>query len=212
MYQEHYCLNGATCFKVNIGHSPLYNCECADGFMGQRCEFKDLDGSYSHLRRPGSRDAILETASIAGGAGVALLVCVLLTGLLYVWSKRRRKSQASASQLAPRFSLRQASHVVQIDRGAAPPANQQPTAGDVIELQPADRWAPSAAPPSPPEEQRTTTPVPAAGSSPGPGPPAEPQSQPCEPPPQPRSPWQRPPAGRQCELVGEQSVEGRPVS
>ena len=41
---------------------------------------------------PGSRDAVVEQASIAGGAGVALLVCLLLSGLLYVWSKRRRKS------------------------------------------------------------------------------------------------------------------------
>ncbi|GFQ92671.1 hypothetical protein TNCT_191212, partial [Trichonephila clavata] len=41
-----YCLNGATCFAIKIRDSILYNCECADGYMGQRCEFKDLDGSY----------------------------------------------------------------------------------------------------------------------------------------------------------------------
>ena len=41
-----YCLNGATCFTVKIADSILYNCECADGYMGQRCEFKDLDGTY----------------------------------------------------------------------------------------------------------------------------------------------------------------------
>ncbi len=45
-YAAWYCLNGATCFTVKIAESILYNCECADGFMGQRCEFKDLDGSY----------------------------------------------------------------------------------------------------------------------------------------------------------------------
>ncbi|ODN06373.1 Protein spitz [Orchesella cincta] len=52
-YDAHYCLNGATCFTVKIGESILYNCECAEGYMGQRCEFKDLDGSYLHplLRR-----------------------------------------------------------------------------------------------------------------------------------------------------------------
>lgn len=45
-YAKWYCLNGATCFFVRIGESILYNCECADGYMGQRCEFKDLEGSY----------------------------------------------------------------------------------------------------------------------------------------------------------------------
>ncbi len=45
-YAAWYCLNGATCFTVKIADSILYNCECADGFMGQRCEFKDLEGSY----------------------------------------------------------------------------------------------------------------------------------------------------------------------
>ena len=45
-FSSSYCLNGATCFTVKIADSILYNCECADGFMGQRCEFKDLDGSY----------------------------------------------------------------------------------------------------------------------------------------------------------------------
>jgi len=45
-YAAWYCLNGATCFTVKIGTSILYNCECADGYMGQRCEFKDLDGTY----------------------------------------------------------------------------------------------------------------------------------------------------------------------
>jgi len=35
---------------VKIADSILYNCECADGYMGQRCEFKDLDGTYLPTR------------------------------------------------------------------------------------------------------------------------------------------------------------------
>jgi len=49
-YAAWYCLNGATCFTVKIADSILYNCECADGYMGQRCEFKDLDGTYLPTR------------------------------------------------------------------------------------------------------------------------------------------------------------------
>eukprot|EP00096_Caligus_rogercresseyi_P014493 TRINITY_DN7001_c0_g1_i1.p1 TRINITY_DN7001_c0_g1~~TRINITY_DN7001_c0_g1_i1.p1 ORF type:complete len:131 (-),score=38.70 TRINITY_DN7001_c0_g1_i1:516-908(-) len=45
-YAAWYCLNGATCFTLKIAESILYNCECADGFVGQRCQFKDLEGSY----------------------------------------------------------------------------------------------------------------------------------------------------------------------
>eukprot|EP00096_Caligus_rogercresseyi_P004231 TRINITY_DN1841_c1_g1_i1.p1 TRINITY_DN1841_c1_g1~~TRINITY_DN1841_c1_g1_i1.p1 ORF type:complete len:335 (+),score=128.93 TRINITY_DN1841_c1_g1_i1:222-1226(+) len=50
-YAAWYCLNGATCFAVKIAESILYNCECADGYMGQRCEFKDPDGSYLPARK-----------------------------------------------------------------------------------------------------------------------------------------------------------------
>lgn len=45
-YAKWYCLNGASCFSLKIGESILYNCECASGYVGQRCEFKDLDGTY----------------------------------------------------------------------------------------------------------------------------------------------------------------------
>ncbi|KAG8191883.1 hypothetical protein JTE90_019818 [Oedothorax gibbosus] len=51
-YAKWYCLNGATCFAIKIRDSILYNCECADGYMGQRCEFKDLDGSYLRKYAP----------------------------------------------------------------------------------------------------------------------------------------------------------------
>lgn len=45
-YATYYCLNGARCFTVEIGNSSLYNCECDNGFIGSRCEYKDLDASY----------------------------------------------------------------------------------------------------------------------------------------------------------------------
>lgn len=63
-YATYFCLNGATCFTIKIGESILYNCECTEGYMGQRCEYKDLDGSYLPLREK----IMLERASIAGGA------------------------------------------------------------------------------------------------------------------------------------------------
>ncbi|KAK8386072.1 hypothetical protein O3P69_010657 [Scylla paramamosain] len=83
-YAAWYCLNGATCFTVKIGESILYNCECADGYMGQRCEFKDLDGSYLHTREK----VLLETASIAGGATVACVLVFVVLFAVYVFMQK----------------------------------------------------------------------------------------------------------------------------
>ncbi|XP_040578296.1 protein spitz isoform X2 [Lepeophtheirus salmonis] len=62
-YAAWYCLNGATCFTLKIAESILYNCECADGYMGQRCEFKDLDGSYLLLHQNSILDSSLFSIS-----------------------------------------------------------------------------------------------------------------------------------------------------
>ncbi|XP_039759140.1 protein spitz-like isoform X2 [Pararge aegeria] len=73
-YSEYYCLNGGACFTVVISDSPIYNCECRSGYVGPRCEFKDLDDSYVLT----SRQLLMETASIAGGATVAVFLAILV--------------------------------------------------------------------------------------------------------------------------------------
>ncbi|KFM74290.1 Protein spitz, partial [Stegodyphus mimosarum] len=84
-YAKWYCLNGATCFAVKIRDSILYNCECADGYMGQRCEFKDLDGSYL----PSRERVMIERASIAGGVTIAVLLVALISLIFYIHTRRR---------------------------------------------------------------------------------------------------------------------------
>lgn len=88
-YAAWYCLNGATCFTVKIGDSILYNCECADGYMGQRCEFKDLDGSYL----PARDKVLLQTASIAGGATLAVVLVFIVLFSLYVVRQRDKENK-----------------------------------------------------------------------------------------------------------------------
>ena len=88
MYASVYCLNGATCFTVQIGEHLLYNCECAEGHIGSRCEFKDLDSSYLLARKN-----ILQTASIAFGATLAVLLVVIICTLLYVRYNRKQKQK-----------------------------------------------------------------------------------------------------------------------
>ncbi|KAL7016376.1 hypothetical protein ACKWTF_010011 [Chironomus riparius] len=79
-YATWYCLNGATCFAVKLGMEVLYNCECKDGYIGPRCDYKNLDNSYLSTR---SR-VMLETASIAGGAVAALLIACIVGFFVYL--------------------------------------------------------------------------------------------------------------------------------
>lgn len=91
-YAAWYCLNEATCFTVKIGDEILYNCECADGYMGPRCEYKDLDGGYLPTRP----HVMLETASIASGATLALIIVLILCLILYVRCHQRQKLERLA--------------------------------------------------------------------------------------------------------------------
>lgn len=90
-YSEYYCLNGGACFTVVISDSPIYNCECRSGFVGPRCEFKDLDDSYVLT----SRQLMMETASIAGGATVAVFLAILVCFGAWVRLHRRGKAPRS---------------------------------------------------------------------------------------------------------------------
>ncbi|XP_055594891.1 uncharacterized protein LOC129745659 [Uranotaenia lowii] len=92
-YAAWYCLNDATCFTVKIGDSLLYNCECADGFMGPRCEYKDLDGSYLPTRPR----VMLETASIASGAIVAVVLATIVCCYACVRKHQQKKRLESTN-------------------------------------------------------------------------------------------------------------------
>ncbi|KAK7080124.1 hypothetical protein SK128_014183, partial [Halocaridina rubra] len=73
---------------------------CAEGYMGQRCEFKDLDGSYL----PAREKVLLETASIAGGATVACVLVFVVLFAVYIFmqkdkDKRCRQLKEEVSQV-----------------------------------------------------------------------------------------------------------------
>ncbi|VVC97931.1 unnamed protein product [Leptidea sinapis] len=100
-YSEYYCLNGGVCFTVVISDSPIYNCECRSGFVGPRCEFKDLDDSYVLT----SRQLMMETASIAGGATVAVFLAILVCFGAWVRLHRRGKAPPAPPELRGRVHL-----------------------------------------------------------------------------------------------------------
>ncbi|XP_059620446.1 protein spitz-like [Phlebotomus argentipes] len=64
-YSTAYCLNGGACFNYTIGQLHLPACQCAPGFMGERCELK-----YLRHRLAATRGAAL--------VGLAALAVALL--------------------------------------------------------------------------------------------------------------------------------------
>jgi len=117
-YAAWYCLNGATCFTVKIDRSILYNCECSDGFMGQRCEFKDLDGTYvssSERLKQAAAASLSSVVSAGSNVMVGALVIILATALAALaFTKRRSRAkmrkieeirQQSLEEQAPEISV-----------------------------------------------------------------------------------------------------------
>jgi len=141
-YAAWYCLNGATCFTVKIGRSILYNCECADGFMGQRCEFKDLDGTYvssSERLRQSAAAASLSTVSSAGTnvmVGALLIIFGTVLAAL-VFTKRRSKAKMRKIEefrqqtLDQSFDERRDSVVYDGDSGHSSDLSQTPSSSPV---------------------------------------------------------------------------------
>lgn len=92
-HTAYYCLNGGTCFAIKIGEVLIPACDCADGYVGERCDYKDLDGTYLSSRRR----VMLETASIASGATVAVFLVVVICMFLYVRVQRKNKQSLTVS-------------------------------------------------------------------------------------------------------------------
>ncbi|XP_017108828.1 protein spitz [Drosophila bipectinata] len=89
-FDDWYCLNDAHCFSVKIADLPVYSCECAIGFMGLRCEYKEIDNTYVPKRpRP-----MLEKASIASGAMCALVFMLFVCLAFYLRFEQRAAKKA----------------------------------------------------------------------------------------------------------------------
>ncbi|KAK3913859.1 Protein spitz [Frankliniella fusca] len=93
-FNEVFCLNGASCFQIQIyDKSLIYSCSCADGFFGSRCEYKSLEGTYNTF--------MIETAGIAGGVAIAVFLSFVVCAALYVhMRKRRQRRSAEANNIS----------------------------------------------------------------------------------------------------------------
>lgn len=46
LYKTDFCLNNGTCFIHRYREAQIYVCDCPSHYVGQRCEEKQLEGSY----------------------------------------------------------------------------------------------------------------------------------------------------------------------
>lgn len=49
LHEEAFCMNGGKCLNYTMPNAPammILSCECAEGFMGERCESKYWEGTY----------------------------------------------------------------------------------------------------------------------------------------------------------------------
>lgn len=94
LFEENYCLNGGKCYNFTIANSTMPTCECADGFMGERCESKYLDGTYLSMRKSKIH---IETASIYYGAFLALIAVLVLLYFLHCFQAGAAAASAVSS-------------------------------------------------------------------------------------------------------------------
>lgn len=97
LFEENYCLNGGKCYNFTIANSTMPTCECADGFMGERCESKYLDGTYLSMRKSKIH---IETASIYYGAFLALIAVLVLLYFLHCFQANSGGSSATSGSSA----------------------------------------------------------------------------------------------------------------
>lgn len=49
LHEEAFCMNGGKCINYTMPNAPammILSCECAEGFMGERCDSKYWEGTY----------------------------------------------------------------------------------------------------------------------------------------------------------------------
>lgn len=111
LFEENYCLNGGKCYNFTIANSTMPTCECADGFMGERCESKYLDGTYLSMRKSKIH---IETASIYYGAFLALIAVLVLLYFLHCFQANSSggSSTTSGSSSAKQLLLKKSKKVV----------------------------------------------------------------------------------------------------
>lgn len=77
-YDVDFCLNKGRCFNVTVASYWILGCECANGFMGERCEQKYLSRSYNQENYMQADDTITsQNQSNVGEQKIDLLSIII---------------------------------------------------------------------------------------------------------------------------------------
>ncbi|ELT99991.1 hypothetical protein CAPTEDRAFT_212613 [Capitella teleta] len=85
------CLNGGTCYAIEISRKREAICNCPPEWVGTRCEEGYIDPDILGLTEDNMR-----TASIAAGVSVCILVIFVLLLAIYVYLRYKRKQRLLA--------------------------------------------------------------------------------------------------------------------
>ncbi|KNC29771.1 Protein gurken [Lucilia cuprina] len=82
-----FCLNGGRCFRVPMGNQSLFSCECADGYVGERCESKSVNGVFVPSSALDQRKPKILTARVVFSFPMLIFLTViyLFFGMLIVF-------------------------------------------------------------------------------------------------------------------------------
>ncbi|XP_065357126.1 protein gurken [Calliphora vicina] len=72
-----FCLNGGRCFRVPMGNQSLFSCECADGYVGERCESKSVNGVFVPSSALDNRKPKILTARIVFSFPMLIFLTVI---------------------------------------------------------------------------------------------------------------------------------------
>lgn len=97
-YTQWYCMNEGKCFTIVVNGTLTFNCECATGYEGQRCEYKSLDGTYASRLR---KEFLNLTNYWKRTIGVVGLLVLAISVTLFIVFKSRRTFGTNPTRFPP---------------------------------------------------------------------------------------------------------------
>lgn len=88
-FNTEFCLNRGRCFRYPIGNDTIHSCICADGYIGERCESKSMNGSFiPSIAGAGKKQKILMARIVFSFPMlVALSVIYIIVGAAIVFKR-----------------------------------------------------------------------------------------------------------------------------
>ncbi|XP_036321737.1 protein gurken isoform X1 [Rhagoletis pomonella] len=101
-----FCLNRGRCFRYPIGNDTIHSCICADGYIGERCESKSMNGSFVPSIAGARKQKILMARIVFSFPMlVALSVIYIMIGAAVVFKRPATPPPTAYISAKERFEL-----------------------------------------------------------------------------------------------------------